>query len=94
MLCGSAHADVITQNVTFAPLVGYGNESATPLSYFDPALGTLTSASVVFNQTTTFTGGGASDANEADYRLDFGGLTPLCSVTATGKYGSQFPTIL
>ena len=85
MACVSAHADTITQSVTFAPLVGYGSETATPISYFNPALGTLTSATAVFDQTTTFIGGGAGDANEADYRLDFGGLTMLYSATATGN---------
>ena len=80
----STNAATITQNITFAPLVDFQSESAPPVSYFDPTLGTLTSVAVFFNLTATFVGGGSNAVNEIDYNIFFGGFTTAFGVFSTG----------
>jgi PEP-CTERM motif len=93
----AARADVITQTFRVGPEVqtlGAGAMStyrASPLSYFNPALGTLTSWSVQGTGTATFSGGGPGDDNQGFYELDTAYLFPItASNTGPGSVSLTF----
>lgn len=69
----SAQAATLTETFTFDPLDGYGSETGSAFSAFDPALGTLNSVTYDVLATATFTGGGPTDLNLATYVLTFAG---------------------
>jgi hypothetical protein len=70
----SAQAATLTETFTFDPLDGYGFETGSDFSAFDPALGTLNSVTYDVVATANFTGGGPSDFNDAAYELTFVGV--------------------
>jgi hypothetical protein len=70
----SAQAATLTETFTFDPLDGYGFETGSAFSAFNPTLGTLDSVTYDVTATANFTGGGPSDFNDAEYELTFVGV--------------------
>jgi hypothetical protein len=64
-----ARAAMIIEDFTFPTISDSGSASGTAINEFNPALGTLNSVDVTTTATATFTGGGASDPNDAEYFL-------------------------
>jgi hypothetical protein len=96
---GAAVADMVTETFTFPTTTDFGTVSGSDLTLFNPALGTLTSATVDLNATSTWSGGAMDNPNGAQYLVFIGPMTaPVftpsvsCSVigpescTATGTF--------
>ncbi len=82
---GIAEANTITETYTFDPLSGYSSESGTSFAEFNPAQGTLNSITLNDTATATFSGGGVSDRNEAEYKISLPGKFLLISADALGN---------
>jgi len=91
LTCRIASANTITETYTFPSFTGYVNlqspVAGSSFPEFDPALGTLNSITLNDTATATFSGGGAKDANVADYTitLNFSEFEMVASKTGNGQ---------
>jgi hypothetical protein len=75
LIPSTVRAASITETFSLPAVSGYVNENGTSFAGFNTALGTLNSVTFELNATATFSGGGSSDLNEANYEFDFTGNT-------------------
>ncbi len=96
LAASTARADAITQNFTFSTFSGYTSELGTPsIDLFNPALGTLTSITIVATATATFSHGGPNEDNKVQYTLSFSDagnftMTALASGNGTAETSIDF----
>jgi hypothetical protein len=87
---GVAVADMITETFTLPAITGPTFPAFVPgsdLTLFNPALGTLTAATIDLNATATFSGGSSTASNQAVYVMDTAGIFggPSASLTGPGS---------
>lgn len=81
----SVRGATITETFSFAPLSGYTLEDGTSIAAFDPALGTLNSATFELNATATFSNGDINDFNQVQYTIRVGSIVEALAVVTVGN---------
>jgi hypothetical protein len=84
---GMAVADMITETFTFPTVGGYTfptSVAGSDLTLFNPALGTLTAATIDLNATATWSGGSSTAFNTAVYTMDVAGIFETVMASSTG----------